>query len=199
MGDIGLPLSQLHARDLRNREDIVGMLRHLGSICGKAASENFVDAFMADLPVIESSIPASGLEITTWRQGRVICLSIRNIGSRVLNLIDAELLIPTTLGPTLQPFSPLREQAFGRESDVELSGYRLTTMPYTLPHLGLDPLRSSLSPAMGEVPLIPLHVAFGREPRGDENKLPIRYRVSTKEQDFGPFVVPIADVPIRSV
>ena len=197
-GGIGMPLGRHHARDLAEGEDIRALLKSLAAICGVSLTEAPIPDFIQDLPRIEESTPASDLEVTAFRSGMAICLAIKNVGNRPLDMIDAELLVPAQLGPSLHAFSPVRELHQITENGMRWTGYRLTTIPSTIAHLGVEPLRKSLAASMGEVPLTGINIALARIPSAEEEALPIRYRVSSQQRDIGPIIVPIGELPERA-
>jgi hypothetical protein len=196
-GGIEMPLGRLQARELHAGEEMAALISDLGAICSVAVNQTPVEAFLADLPSIEAQTPISGLEVTPLRDGRAICLSVRNTGNRPLEMIDAELLVPSQLGPTLYDSSPVRELAKGSDNGILLRGYRLTTIPSPVPNLGIDPLRPTLVPAMGEVVLAGMNIVLPKTLSSEEEQLPIRYRVSAQQVTYGPKMLLISEIPTR--
>ena len=76
-------------------------------------------------------------------------------------------------------------------------GYRLTTIPSTIAHLGFEPLRKSLTSSMGEVLLSGTNVVLPHVLSIEEELFPIRYRVSSQQADVGPITLPIVQLPTR--
>jgi len=112
-------------------------------------------------------------------------------------MIDAELLVPTEFGPTLTAYSPVRETQITDGNGIQWRGYRLTTNTSTNPHVGIEPLRKVVVPAMGEILLSGINVVVSRILSIEEEQLPIRYRVSSHQVNVGPITRPMSQLASR--
>lgn len=195
-GDIGMPLGRHHARDLSDEGDLKALLTSLGTICHVPVNEASIGDFLRDLSTLENKTTFSGLEVTPFRRGAAICLAIRNIGNRPLDMIDAELLVPAQCNAVLHPYAPVRERIVVAENGIQWTGYRLTTSPSASAHLGFEPLRPVLAQSMGELVLDGIAIGLHKTSI-EEGTLSIRYRVAAKQMEVGPLTSQLGRLPTR--
>jgi hypothetical protein len=199
-GDIGMPLAHLEARDLHDDGDLKALLYDIASICGTPADEKPAASFLRDLPAIGAGIPCSDLSVSVFRQENAIRLAIQNIGNRALDMVEAELLIPDKLrGNVLfQDYAPVRLVRRHSESNLNFIGFCLTTTPSPVLYLGINPLRPILTPGMGEHVVEGIGVVLPPTLSADDEALPVRYTVCTRQVTVGPIMKRIADIPRRA-
>jgi hypothetical protein len=198
--DIGMPLGELHARELESEDEVKALLQTVGSACHAQVNEGPIRQFLVDLPLLENKVPQCELDVRIFRDGEALSMAIRNSGNRPLDMIDAELSIPVQLSrnTTFQAWEPLREVHNFEEDGISFRGFRLTTHPFPRPHLGIEPLRQVLVPEMQDVELNGVGIHLPRHLSQEEELLPVRYRVSARQATIGPIKVPIREVPLRS-
>jgi len=198
-GEIGLPLGQLQARDLHDANDLHALLDDIASVCHVSLAPELIPPFLNDLQSIEGQLPATTLEVTVFRGGSLLGLCIRNTGNRPLDMVDAELLIPEQLASNsaFTSYPPVRVKQRFEEEGVRLIGYRVTTQASHQPHLGIDPLRETLLPQMGEVLVAALRISIPAQLSPDQEALPIRYRVSARQESVGPVTKCISQLERR--
>ncbi len=198
-GEIGMPLGHLQARDLHDEDDLKALLRTLASICVTTMDEQLVSAFLSDLSGIESAMPHTNLSVTVFKQGGSLRLAIKNIGNRPVDLVEAELLIPEKLrgNNQFQEYSPVRQVRRHLENGVSFIGFVLTAVPSPILHLGINPLRQILAPGMGEYVVESIGIGLPSILSREDDALPIRYTVCTRQFVVGPILQPIADIRQR--
>jgi hypothetical protein len=196
--EVGQPLGQLHARALGESDDLRALIDDIGTICNLSASAEPIPDFINDLSLLEMRIPATALLVTVCRCESALYLTIRNNGGRPLDMIDAELLIPEQLrGHTsFHDYPPVRETKRYEEDGVRWIGHRLTTQASHQAHLGINPLPETLLRAMGEVHVSGLRIGLPPNLSAAHEALPIRYRVSARQESVGPVAVPISQIPL---
>lgn len=125
-------------------------------------------------------------------------MSIRNTGTRPLDLLEADLLIPKQLsgGNVFQAYQPVLLRRTHNDGTTQYVGNCLTVNPSTVPYLGVNPLRPILAPNVDYVPehlslTLPEHLTDE-----DETKS-ICYSVYSQKQVYGPRTIPIKDIPTR--
>jgi hypothetical protein len=197
--EIGLPLGQLQARDLHSKLDMKALLDTIAKVCHCRVDDALLPPFLNDIVALEPHIPQHDLEVAVFRRGGQICLAVRNSGNRPLDMIDAELLIPTEFCQNMGwfPYQPVRDLLRLQHEGVSLIGYRLTTHPSSQPHLGIESLRSVLVKEIGELVLTGLSLPMPDEMVGARKALLVRYRVSSRQMTVGPAVVRVGDIPYR--
>ncbi|MBI3697054.1 MAG: toll/interleukin-1 receptor domain-containing protein [Acidobacteria bacterium] len=197
--EIGLPLSELHARDLHDSSDLRALLDSIAIVCGVSLNEEPIAEFGSDLLALETQIPSSSLEVTVFRRELALYLAIRNTANRPLDMVDAELLIPEQLrgSSAFHSYPPVRETKRYEEDGVRWIGYRLTTQASQRPHLGISPLPATLLREMGEVLVTGLTIGLPADLSPANEALPIRYRVSARQESVGPVTIPVSQLPRR--
>jgi hypothetical protein len=191
--DMGLPLGQLQARDLHDGRELLALLQTTADVCHVRLNDKPTAAFLKDLVDLQNQILFTGLEAIPFRKDNAIFLAIRNSGGRPLDMIDAELLVPDVFGTAGHAFLPVRELV---RFDNKI-GFRLTTIPSSHPHSGIEPLRATLVKDAGEVLLKGLTVPLPRDFSDEQAAHTIRYRVSARQMTVGPVTVAISDLPRR--
>jgi hypothetical protein len=125
---------------------------------------------------------------------RRVRVSIRNTGNRIIELVEAELLIPQKLSGNnvFNEYQPVLQRRSLTENGVRYVGNALTTTPSTLLHLGVNPLRQMLAPGAEYVPeFLGANLPAGLSPEDEE--LAVRCTVSAKRS-----IVQIA-TPIKQI
>ena len=199
-GDVGMPLGHLQIRDLHNEGDLKALLQDLASTCGTFFNEAPVAAFLQDLPALEIAMPTEGLSASLFRDGQRVRVTIQNTGTRLVELVKAEVLIPEALSGNnnFQEYQPVLQLRYSTEGGVRYVGQGLTIVPSQFPHLGINPLRQMLAPGAEYVPeSLGVNLPAGLSP--EDEALSIRYTVSSKQLVFGPIATPINKIPIRDV
>lgn len=198
-GEVRLPLGQLHARELTDREECATLLRHLAAIFHLERNEAVVGEFIADAERLQETIPSCGLKATVFRQGRIVGLSIQNTGNKPLDMIEAELLVAEQLShaAVLTAFSPVRETIRRDADGVKLLGYKLTTIPSPQPHLGFEQLTQTLLKEAGEIFLSGINISLPERIPDEHQQLPVRFRVSSRQTTVED-IVPLAALSERA-
>jgi hypothetical protein len=198
--DVEMPLGHLQVRDLHDRGDLKALLRDLATVCHTTLNETAIPPFLDDLPAIEASVPRQGLSASLFREGRRVRVAIQNTGTRVIELLEAEILIPETLSNNnnFQEYQPVLQRRYAKEGGVRYVGNCLTTSPSTFLYLGVSPLRPVLAPETEYVPEY-LGVNLPDILSAEDEALLIRCTVSAKQQVIGPITTPISKIPIRDV
>lgn len=196
--DIGLPLSQLQARDLRDKDDVKALVDTAARECHQTPKENSIPELLANIAKAGSEIPSADLQVSVYRQNSSVNLSIRNNGNRPLEMVDAELLLPKSLcTASLGDIArPVRERIYGEVKGVPMIGYRLTTLTSPIAHLDVDPLRTYLDSASGEVILNHLALPINKPLDDGDMTLPVQFRVCSKLGSVAN-ILTIADLPVR--
>jgi hypothetical protein len=197
--DIGLPLSQLHARDLHEEQELKALLNTIADILHVPFNDQPIARFLDDLLPLENQIPRTGLTVTPFMKDRTISLAIRNTGSRPLDLVDAELSIPQAISQNIamHNHSPVREVIRFEDEKLQWVGFRLTTIPSPHPRLGIEPLRATLVTEAGEVLLKGLAVPLPQMLTSEQATFSIRYRVSARQMTIGPITISVSDIQKR--
>jgi len=201
-GDIGMPLSPLQARALSDPLDVKAMMKALATRCRLSFNESLLDAFMEALPQIIAKVPSSELAVRIFRnKDGMVQLSMRNTGTRMLDMVEAELLMPQQLNRgsanSFQAWEPVTERRYFVAPDgVRYAGIALTVHHSTQLHLGINPLRPILTPAMGECPIPGIGLHLPKTLTADEEALPIYYSVLSRQSPVGPIPIPIPDIPL---
>ena len=203
-GGIGMPLGPLQARALTDPEDVRAMMKALATRCRISFNESLLDAFMEALPAVQAKVPSTELVVRLFRnKDGMVQLSIQNIGTRQLDMVEAELLMPQQLnrgsGNWFQPWEPVTERRYlSGPNGINYTGIALTIHPPNRSHLGINPLRPILTTEMGEcvVPGIGIHLPLDLSP--DEMELPICYSVQSRQAHAGPEFLPISQIPFRT-
>ena len=198
-GDIGLPLGQLQSRDLIDPKDVKALIDSVAAACHAKVADLTAEEFCSDIVALHVQTPSAGLEAIPFLRDNALHLAIRNSGNRPLDMIDAELQLPNELqgNAWIQEFSPVRELSIHQENGTSWRGHRLTTIPSTRPHLGVEPLRPVLVRDAGEILLQGLTLPLPSRIPDDHWNLPIRFRVSSRQQTVGPVTIPLAELPKR--
>ena len=198
---VGMPLGQLQARALGDPGDVKAMMKALATRCRLSFNESSLDAFVEALPAIEAKVPFAELAVRLFRsKGGVVQLSIQNMGTRQLDMVEAELLMPQQLNRDganwFNAWEPVTEhRRFKGANGINYVGIALTVHPANRSYLGIDPLRPIITPEMGEyvVPGIGIHLPPNLSP--DELALPICYSVQSRQAHIGPEFLPISEIP----
>jgi hypothetical protein len=197
-GDVEMPLGHLQVRDLHDCGDLKALLQDLATVCRTTLNEAAVLPFLEDLPGLEVSAPSKGLSASLFREGRRVRVAIHNTGTRVIELLEAEILIPETLSNNnnFQEYQPVLQRRSAKEGGVRYVGNCLTTNPSTFPHLGVNPLRPMLAP---ETEYVPEHLGVNLPDTlsPEDEASSIRCTVSAKQYVFGPIATPICKIPRR--
>jgi hypothetical protein len=198
-GDIGMPLGQLQARDLHQEKDLKALLQSLADICGTTLNEIPISAFLHDLPGLAMGVPSQGLSATLFREDRRVRLEIQNTGTRLVELVEAELLIPRDLrgNNNFREYQPVLQRRHSVAGGVRYVGNCLTTIPSNILHLGINPLRQMLAPGTEYVPES-LSVNLPANLSPEDEALSIRFTVSAKQLVFGPISTAISKIPVRN-
>lgn len=199
-GDIGMPLGHLQARDLHEEADLKALLHSLAAICGCPLNQTPISAFLQELPLLANAVPTLGLSAALFREGRRVRLAIQNTGSRLVELVEAEMLIPQALSGdnAFAEYQPVLQRRYHSEDGVRYVGNCLTTIPSNILHLGVNPLQQMLAPGAEYVPEH-LGVNLPTEMSTEDEALPIRCKVSARQQVIGPIATPISKIPTREV
>ena len=156
-GEVEMPLGHLQVRDLHDRGDLKALLQDLATVCHTTLNEAAIPPFLDDLPGLAVSAPSQGLSASLFREGRRVRVAIQNTGTRVIELQEAEMLIPEALSSnnSFQEYQPVLQRRTAKEGGVRYVGSCLTTSPSTFLYLGVNPLRPILAP---ETEYIPEHL-----------------------------------------
>jgi hypothetical protein len=198
---IDMPLGRLHARSLADPNDVEALLNILGALCGVSVVPGTVDAFMEALPVIEANVRYSDLVVELFRtKENIVRMSLRNLGIRQVELMEAEMLAPQVLANNIhfQEYQPVLQRRYWTdEHGSRYVGGALTVHPSTQLYLGVNHLTPVLSREMGEHILDHPSIHLPSSLSDHDLMLPIRYCVQCKGRSVGPIMKRIADIPCR--
>jgi hypothetical protein len=200
---VGMPLGRLQARALIDPEDVRAMMKALATRCRIVFNESLLDAFMEALPAVQALVPSTELAVRLFRtKDGMVQLSIQNMGTRQLDMVEAELLMPEQLNRGqanwFQAWEPVTERRnFSGPEGINYVGIALTVHPANRSHQGINPLRAILTPEMGEwvVPGIGIHLP--QDLSSGEIELPIYHSVQSRQVQVGPEFLPISQIPFR--
>jgi hypothetical protein len=193
-GEIGMPLSELHARALDDRNDLQALLNDVALVCHISGSHEPIGQFLIDLSSVEAQIPSSGLEVEVFRKDMALYVTIRNTGNRPLDMVDAELLIHEELrgNNAFRDTPPVRVKCRYEEGSVHWLGYRLTTKASPQSNLGVNPLPETLLREMGDVPVTGLTIGLSANLSPAGAAVAVRYRVSARQESVGPVTTSVS-------
>lgn len=198
-GDIGMPLGQLQARALNDPKAMKALLDILATWCKVAANFDALTSFLGELPAIEAKVPTAELAVRLFRVGGTVRMSIQNMGTRQLELAEAELLMPQQLSANnnFQEYQPVRQPRYANHDGVKFVGNALTIHASNFLHLGVNPLTLFLTAQMGEYIIAGLGACLPPNLTDEQMRLPIHYAVQSKQLCVGPVLVPISEIPFR--
>ena len=147
---------------------------------------------------IEAAIPANGLSASLSRKDRLVQMIIQNNSSRTLDLVEADLLAPQTLGANFMNESqPVLVRRTAIRDGLRYLGNCLTQHPSTIPYLGINPLRPILAPNDICVP-DHLSLALPATLTPEQEMLPLCFSVYSRQQTSGPSTILLRDIPVHT-
>jgi len=99
-GKIGLPLSPLHARSLKDPEDVRALINDIGSAYGIEVRDDNVGAFVSDLESLERGLPSKQVLLEPFLRklpgasSYSLLFKVSNIGNRDVELNMIEVSVP---------------------------------------------------------------------------------------------------------
>jgi len=106
-GDVGLPLSQFHARTLSDALAVEGVIHAIADATGSTILRIEASDFIEQLMRIEANLPVKSITLEPLLYGaggdRLLRFRLSNTGNRDVELIEVEVRVPTSI---LRNWSP---------------------------------------------------------------------------------------------